>query len=133
MLANNSFSEGDGVLIRFRLFADQLAHGWGWAIDNLQIQPSITGVEEPVANDLQIYPVPAREKLFLDMLNPRSAPVTVEIADAVGKAVFTQSLAGNDGAIHLAIDLQSLKDGLYILRATSDRKVYVRKFLRIRE
>jgi hypothetical protein len=38
MLANKNFAAGDEVVIRFRLFADQLVHGWGWAIDNLKIQ-----------------------------------------------------------------------------------------------
>lgn len=38
MLANNNFAAGDEIVIRFRLFADQLVHGWGWAIDNLKIQ-----------------------------------------------------------------------------------------------
>jgi len=38
MLANTTFTGGDEVLIRFRLFADAAAHGWGWAIDNLNIQ-----------------------------------------------------------------------------------------------
>ena len=38
MLENGNFSPGDEVLIRFRLFADAAAHGWGWAIDNLTIQ-----------------------------------------------------------------------------------------------
>jgi len=38
LLAAGNFSAGDEVVIRFRLFADQLVHGWGWAIDNLRIQ-----------------------------------------------------------------------------------------------
>jgi hypothetical protein len=38
LLAPGNFAVGDEVAIRFRLFADQLVHGWGWAIDNLRIQ-----------------------------------------------------------------------------------------------
>ncbi|NJN42471.1 MAG: T9SS type A sorting domain-containing protein [Flammeovirgaceae bacterium] len=38
MLTSSSFSPNDEVVIRFRLFADQLANGWGWTIDNLKIQ-----------------------------------------------------------------------------------------------
>jgi hypothetical protein len=34
----NKFSAGDEVVIRFRLFSDPGAAGWGWAIDNLKIQ-----------------------------------------------------------------------------------------------
>lgn len=38
MLKNGNFVAGNEVLIRFRLFADQLVHGWGWSVDNLKIQ-----------------------------------------------------------------------------------------------
>ena len=38
MTGNGNFVSGDEVVIRFRLFADQLVHGWGWAIDNVKIQ-----------------------------------------------------------------------------------------------
>lgn len=34
----NEFDPGDEVVIRFRLFSDPFAAGWGWAIDNLKIQ-----------------------------------------------------------------------------------------------
>lgn len=34
----NKFDTGDEVVIRFRLFSDPFAAGWGWAIDNLKIQ-----------------------------------------------------------------------------------------------
>ncbi|MBX2967798.1 MAG: zinc-dependent metalloprotease [Cyclobacteriaceae bacterium] len=34
----DKFDTGDEVVIRFRLFSDPFAAGWGWAIDNLKIQ-----------------------------------------------------------------------------------------------
>ncbi|MBX2964698.1 MAG: T9SS type A sorting domain-containing protein [Cyclobacteriaceae bacterium] len=34
----NKFNPDDEVVIRFRLFSDPFAVGWGWAIDNLRIQ-----------------------------------------------------------------------------------------------
>jgi len=64
MLNSGDFVGGDVILIRFRLFADELTYGWGWAIDNLQIQvpppPPILATEqnsEKVANQFsQIHP-----------------------------------------------------------------------------
>ena len=41
----SSFSAGDTILIRFRLFADEYTHGWGWVIDNLIIQGNPVPVE----------------------------------------------------------------------------------------
>jgi Secretion system C-terminal sorting domain len=34
----DKFAPGNEIVVRFRLLADQLVHGWGWAIDNLRIQ-----------------------------------------------------------------------------------------------
>jgi len=34
----DEFESGDEVVIRFRLFSDPFAAGWGWCIDNLKIQ-----------------------------------------------------------------------------------------------
>ncbi|MFM9839876.1 MAG: T9SS type A sorting domain-containing protein [Cyclobacteriaceae bacterium] len=39
----NKFKAGDEVVIRFRLFSDPGAAGWGWAIDNLKIQIDDSG------------------------------------------------------------------------------------------
>lgn len=33
-----TFVEGDEVVIRFRMYIDQLSNAWGWAINNLKIQ-----------------------------------------------------------------------------------------------
>ena len=41
----NTFSAGDTILIRFRLYADGSTHGWGWAIDDLVIQADFVPVE----------------------------------------------------------------------------------------
>lgn len=38
MTSTGFFKENDVIVIRFRLYSDQLAYGWGWAIDNLKIQ-----------------------------------------------------------------------------------------------
>jgi hypothetical protein len=57
----DSFSPGDEVLFRFRLYSDQFTVGWGWAIDDVYIQE-----ERPLAIEsgelseitLKVYPNP---------------------------------------------------------------------------
>ena len=41
----DTFNAGDTIIIRFRLFADEATHGWGWVIDNLNIQGTPVPVE----------------------------------------------------------------------------------------
>lgn len=49
---------GEKVLVRFRLYSDPFANGWGWLIDDLQINPLIDGVEKISAEKVVIYPNP---------------------------------------------------------------------------
>ena len=46
----NKFNAGDQIMIRFRLFADGFVTGWGWVIDDLEIQGRIVGVEDEKYN-----------------------------------------------------------------------------------
>ncbi|HMB91640.1 MAG TPA: hypothetical protein VKP65_12380, partial [Rhodothermales bacterium] len=41
----DTFERGDLIFIRFRLFSDPLAVAWGWAIDNLDIQPNAVSTD----------------------------------------------------------------------------------------
>ncbi len=133
MLESGSFSESDEVLIRFRLFADQLAHGWGWAIDNLAIQPPITSVEEPLEEAPHVYPVPASRQLFVDLQNTPGPSVMIEITDVAGKVVFRHTARHESGAGPFAVDVQLFPNGLYILRLTTSRGSVARKFLKTDE
>ena len=128
MLENENFAAGDEVLIRFRLFADQLAHGWGWAIDNLSVQPPVTSLEQPPSSQLQVFPVPVQNELFISFAHPREA-VRYEVSDLQGRVLLeTGSVA--PGITLTSINVRSLKQGIYILKTVSSGKVYTRKFLK---
>ena len=51
-------SNGDSLLIRFRLFSDPYANGWGWVIDDLKINPIVDKVENIYLPELRIFPNP---------------------------------------------------------------------------
>lgn len=129
MLGSGEFAVGDEVLIRFRLFADQLAHGWGWAIDNLEIQPSITSIEPP-GNTLDIYPVPAADELFVDLYGHDQSSVVVEVCDIAGRILYRQTVDAHAGTAQFVIDLRSFDKGMYILKLISRHSVLTRKFLK---
>ena len=130
MLANGNFAEGDEILVRFRLFADQLAHGWGWAIDNLFIQSPVTSAENPASAAFSIYPMPVHDVLYL-VLNSNVESLVVEVLDLQGKVVFKDILhANNDSNVNPEVDVGFLSEGLYIIKATTKGKTYVRKFIK---
>lgn len=133
MLENGNFSAGDEVLIRFRLFADALAHGWGWAIDNLSIQGPVTDIEKGVLPAFSVYPVPVKKDLVIELHNPERGQVHIQISDLQGRILFDQELSGISGDLRKNIDAAFLKDGMYILKAASGDHVYTQRFLKLTE
>jgi hypothetical protein len=132
MTENGNFFEGDEVLIRFRLFADQLAHGWGWAIDNLSIQrDAVTSVEIPQERLFELYPVPADSKITV-RYDPHGdmTPIQISITDAVGRELHSTTVSPDGKLFEHTIDVAHLKDGFYILRAKIDSKVIKKKFVK---
>ena len=110
----NKFSEGDEVVIRFKLLSDPLANGWGWAIDNLKIQVDET--PPTILHDHFDYlklssptlPITIKvkdnsgvDKLFVDYkvnkgeLNSKELPISDEISQYTLDLSFI-GLAAND-------------------------------------
>lgn len=119
-LVNNSFRVGDRVLIRFRLFSDQAAHGWGWAIDNLRIQlPPITSVALVVEPQIKLFPNPSTGTFVVEpLLRQSGGYIEVSVTDLTGHQLHTQRLA-NDGTSK-ELDLNQLPAGVYLINLQSE-------------
>lgn len=87
MLANGNFAANDEVVIRFRLFTDQLVVGWGWAIDNLKIQ--IDDVPPLVLHDHSDY---------LKLSTP-TLTLPIKVTDASGIDALQVDYKVNNGTI----------------------------------
>jgi hypothetical protein len=129
MLESGAFAAGDEVIIRFRLFADAAAYGWGWAIDNLFIQDVITGIETSSANAYNIFPSPVREKLTVEtaVINAQN-PIGLKIMSLHGQIMHTQTI----NADRTEIDVTSFSEGIYIMHLQSRVKTEIRKFVKIK-
>lgn len=131
MLEGGNFHEGDEVIIRFRLFADALANGWGWAIDNLSVQGPVTDVEKGHSATFNVYPVPVTEDLVVELLSAERGPVDLQISDVQGRILFDEELTTTAGDLRKSIDVRFLKDGIYILKAASGDKIFTQRFLKL--
>lgn len=87
MNLQDKFDTGDEVVIRFRLFSDPGAAGWGWAVDNLKIQIDETP-PTVLHNHIDYVVGPADEIL-----------VTLQPSDASGLDKIYVDLKFNDGEI----------------------------------
>ena len=81
------------------------------------------GIPEYTNNDFEIYPNPAFESLFLKTNN---AIISIEITDLAGKIVKVEKSNLDCNPIRL----DDLDQGFYILRATTEKKKYTKKFVK---
>ena len=90
ILDNSKLKEGDTILFRFRLYSDQYAHGWGWAIDNLDIQgPNAVDALSLDDSEISIFPNPANDKLNIYIkFNQPVEDFSIYITDIYGTGGF---------------------------------------------
>ena len=144
MLESGDFKGGDNVLVRFRMLADPLAFGWGWAIDNLNIQSGnpyaikkvIPLASEPVIEqtELKLMPNPSNTGQFL-MTAKFAKPVgnlTLSVMTLSGKEVSSMDYQGIGKELNQVIDLSRFVGGIYLIRMQAGEEVIVRKAIYVK-
>ncbi|MCX6169618.1 MAG: T9SS type A sorting domain-containing protein [Ignavibacteriales bacterium] len=120
------FNNGDVIFIRFHLYSDEAAVGWGWAIDNLEIQPNASDVEKentiPTAYSLsQNYPNPFNPETTIKFTLPKRSKVKLEIFDTLGRVVSTLVNSDLDaGSYRYNWNASNFASGVYIYRLTAN-------------
>ena len=115
------FNAGDEILIRFRLYADQYVDGWGWAIDNLSIQPLYVGVEESyVPNSFELsqnFPNPFNPSTVIRFALPKESKVSLKVYDNLGQEVAKLVNEVIPAGIHkINFNAANLSSGVYYYR-----------------
>lgn len=133
LLGSSWFSGGDTVLIRFRLFSDPYAHGWGWAIDNLEIQGSVSQVEEnPLQNSsIRVYPNPTQGVLHIQLMDlPESVQeIKISVLDILGREVRSLEVKTTQ-VLNETIDIYDLPDGIYLVKFQAGKFHRLHKILK---
>ena len=125
MQENGNFVEGDTVLIRFRLFSDPAAIGWGWAVDNLSIQDSPVAVEDFLnQQDFSIYPNPVGKGILAVEAQFKQTvdEATLKLSNINGQTIQQQSLEVNNQILRASFDVESLPKGVYLITMDLDGK-----------
>ncbi|MEO8398818.1 MAG: T9SS type A sorting domain-containing protein, partial [Ignavibacteriaceae bacterium] len=135
----DKFNAGDKILFRFRLFSDGFVTGWGWAIDNLEIQKNVVAVKDeknyPINFELsQNFPNPFNPSTIIKYQIPQNSLVTLKIYDAVGKEVATLiNQKQSSGTYQVKFDAAStgklLASGVYFYRIQAGDFTSTKKFI----
>jgi len=125
----NTFKSGEEILIRFRLFSDAEITAWGWAIDNLEIQGELTGIEDNLVSEkttFQLFPNPTSNKFQLNFKSTENIKnLHLRVYDFLGKQVLSKSFEVHTQEFQKMIDISSLKGGIYLVTLlTREKKVY---------
>lgn len=97
-----------------------------WPTHDLFLNTS-TGVSDISANaELQLYPNPASEKLTISLQFTDQIILSVKIYNSTGQEVFTEQTPYTTKTI----DISQFADGVYAIRAISDKQIaYVKKVI----
>lgn len=142
ILASGKFKAGDQLVFRFRLHADIGAHGWGWAIDNLNIQGSVATPAPPLVlatepmslvPELQISPNPTSRVVRVQLgLGSPNEEVRLGILGSQGQWVQQETLQVKGNFLDKQMDISSLPAGTYFVQVITNRNVYNKRIIVVR-
>ena len=134
LLENDNFNENDTIFIRFRLFSDPYAHGWGWVIDDLAIQdpPTVNRSIAAVPVRLMVYPNPTTNQLNIQAsFDKHVSSVQLSLINSTGQIILKKTLNANDNTITETLDMSQLQTGLYVVNLRlEDGQVITNKILK---
>jgi hypothetical protein len=117
---SGNVSAGDTLLIRFRLFSDPFANGWGWIIEDLNVNAFIDAVEN-VHTDISAVaypnPGPGLIRISSDEISQSRQPVRYSIYNTSGMLVKSGNLESKAESV---IDISDRQPGLYIIVLNGD-------------
>lgn len=141
LLASGKFKGGDQVLIRFRLHADVGAHGWGWAIDNLNIQGAAAPVVQTVLamepnevlKDLRISPNPTNGKVKVEWpIHGGESELNLSLSDLTGRTIYSKRFNLEGTLFSHELNVEGMAVGNYMIQVQVGDKFVNRRIVLIK-
>ncbi|HTA82765.1 MAG TPA: choice-of-anchor tandem repeat GloVer-containing protein [Bacteroidia bacterium] len=101
-------------------------YGCGSICDSAIVVTGISSVTNP-SYSLKIYPNPSNGQLFIEL--PVSGPAILAITNELGQQVYSQPVEPEAGSNKVALNLESLPDGLYVAKISSEKGVSIGKIV----
>jgi len=125
---DDKISAGDTLLFRFRLYSDPFANGWGWSIEDLQINNLVDAVERVLEEPVKIYPNPGRGliRMGAGIRNYGAGkPLPYKIFNSAGMCIINSRISEDSETL---VDISGYPSGLYIIILYRDDGVKTIKY-----
>ena len=125
---------GQPLLLRFRLYSDQLSNGWGWAIDNLYVQenaPVVLANEEPAGYGVHLYPNPAEDYVDLSMSLSQAQQVVLEVYSMSGSLVHREAIAVEGTQLAHRLRVDTFPSGNYVVKVRETKGSAFKRFTKL--
>lgn len=133
MLSNRNFVAGDTILVRFRLYSDPYSHGWGWIIDNLNIQDFVSDSHTMAisSGEVTFYPNPASDRVTVRFQTKNVlGKIVLKVYNSSGVEVYNKQMEVGANTFQTDIDVSRFSHGLYLFSVEPEwGKVINRKIL----
>jgi hypothetical protein len=123
-----NISAGDTMLVRFRLYSDPFANGWGWVVEDLNISPLVDAISEVADPQVKLFPNPGRGliRLSYDAQDQESyKPLHYKVFNASGICLLDSKTSGSTETL---IDISDSPPGLYIILLFMDDGIKTIKY-----
>lgn len=137
---NGVIKSGDNIILRFRLHADAGANGWGWAIDNLNVQGPkgkkdlVLGVEKLIeASALEVFPNPSVGTVKVRLQSSKVMnELQLELLDMQGKQYLNEQILVNGNLFERNLEVSQLPVGTYVINVRTENQQISRKIVVIK-
>jgi hypothetical protein len=132
LTSTGKFAAGENILIRFRLSADGVINGWGWAIDDLSIQGPVTGIEPDRGILFSVYPNPSTHgSVAIEIRGTESGNAQLQIVNSQGRSIKNEPVLITNDSTKIEYQITDWADGIYFIRLVmNDGTAITKKFIK---
>jgi hypothetical protein len=123
----SSLATRPDVLIRFKGISD---YGNNLFIDEVNIPNTVSVLESSSTLPLRSYPNPVTSDLYVEAELALAQNVQLNVLNALGQVVLTESQQAEAGHQHLQLDASALPAGIYNLQTVLNGRVHLSKFIK---
>ena len=101
--------------------------------NGISVEDIATGLENDAEGKIRIYPVPAGDRIMIEIPSGLfdNESLMVSITDLWGRKIYNNKALQVSGTVQ-NINIETLPDGIYILRISDDRTSYIYRIIKMR-